>query len=211
MTIRVLVADDHPLLREGIVRILSETADIQVVGKAASGVETINLLTTTPVDVLVLDLSMPDRGGFEVLGQISTWPKRPRVLVLSAHPEDQLAIRVLRAGASGYLTKESAPESLVKAIRRIHAGGRYISEAVAEQLAFAVDPFREPPSHEQLSPREFQIFRLIASGRKTTAIAHDLSISLSTVHTIRRRLLEKLQLTSDVEVARYAVQHGLIE
>lgn len=208
--IRVLVADDHPLLRKGIVRILSEHEDITVVAEAATAAQTIDLLCSTAVDVVLLDLNMPDRSGFEVLGQLLTWPKRPRVLVLSAHPEDQFGVRVLRAGASGYMNKETAPELLVKAIRRIHSGSRYVSEAVAEQLADTVAPLQQRPAHEQLSPREYQVLRLIAAGQRVSAIAPQLGLSPSTVHTVRQRLLAKLSLASDADVARYAVQHNIL-
>lgn len=208
--IRVLVADDHPLLRKGIVRILSEHEDITVVAEAATAAQTIDLLSSTAVDVVLLDLNMPDRSGFEVLGQLLTWPKRPRVLVLSAHPEDQFGVRVLRAGASGYMNKETAPDLLVKAIRRIHSGSRYVSEAVAEQLADAVAPLQQRPAHEQLSPREYQVLRLIAAGQRVSAIAPQLGLSPSTVHTVRQRLLAKLSLATDADVARYAVQHRIL-
>lgn len=209
--IRILVADDHPLLRKGIIRILSEHPDMCVVGEAASAQETADFLLQEAVDVLVLDLNMPDRSGFEVLGQLSTWTHRPHVLVLSAHPEDQFAIRVLRAGASGYMNKEAAPDALVKAIRKIHAGGRYVTEAVAEQLVDSIAPRNPLPRHADLSPREFQIFRLIAQGHKVSKIATDLAISGSTVHTVRRRLMAKLGVASDVDMGRYAVQHDLID
>lgn len=208
--IRVLVADDHPLLRKGIVRILSEHEDIAVVAEAATAAQTIDLLSSTAVDVLLLDLNMPDRSGFEVLGQLLTWPKRPRVLVLSAHPEDQFGVRVLRAGASGYMNKETAPDLLVKAIRRIHGGGRYVSEEVAEQLVDTVAPQQLRPAHDQLSPREYQVLRLIAAGQRVNAIAPQLGLSPSTVHTVRQRLLTKLSLSSDADVARYAVQHKIL-
>lgn len=209
--IRVVVVDDHPLLRQGIVRILSDTADIVVVGEAASAAAAVDLVTRHAVDLLVLDLSMPGRGGFEVLGQLASWPHAPRTLVLSVHPEDQFAVRALRAGAHGYLNKEAAPEELVKAIRRIHAGGRYITPAVAEQIADAIDPRHDGPVHERLSPREFQVFRLLAQGHRVPEIAPMLALSPSTVHTIRRRMLVKLGVKRDVEVARYAVQHGLVD
>ncbi len=209
--IRVLVADDHALIRRGVVAILSEHADIHVVAEAGSGTETLELLRKHAVDVLVLDLKMPDGGGFDVLASLTTWPTRPRVIVLSHYAEDQLAIQALRAGASGYLPKETAPELLVTAIRRVHAGGRFVSESLAALLVDAVDPARAKAPHETLAPREFQVFRLLATGKKTPAIAADLGISVSTAHTLRRRIQEKLGVVSDVELARYALEHQLAE
>lgn len=208
--ISILVADDHPLLRNGIIRILGEQTDMRVVGEAANAAQAVEALANADVDILVLDLNMPDRSGFEVLGQLATWPRRPKVLVLSAHPEEQFALRVLKAGASGYMNKEAAPDALVKAIRRIHGGGRYISAAVAEQLADAISPGADRPRHLGLSPREFQVFRLIATGSRVPVICQQLSLSPSTVHTVRRRVLGKLGLTSDVDLARYAVQNALL-
>ncbi len=209
--IRVLVADDHPLIRSGVIAILSEQADIHVVAQAASGRETLQLLRKHDVDVLVLDLKMPDGGGFDVLAQLSGWMARPQVVVLSHYAEDQLAIQALRAGAAGYLPKEAAPELLVTAIRRIHAGGRFVTEELAALLVDAVDPTRARAPHETLAPREFQVFRLLAAGKKTPAIASELTISVSTAHTLRRRVQDKLGVASDVELARYALDHGLAE
>ncbi len=211
MKIRVLVADDHPLIRAGIIAILAEMSDIAVVGEASSGNEALRKLALQEVDVLVLDLSMPSGSGFDVLGQLSLWQKRPRVLVLSAHPEDQLAVQVLRSGASGYLAKEAAPELLVAAIRRIHSGRKFVTEGVAEQLVEAGEPGYQAAPHESLSPRELQILMLLATGRKTVEVAADLAVSRSTAYTHRQRILDKLGLAGDVELARYALQHKLVE
>jgi len=209
--IRVAVADDHPLLRQGILRMLSEVPDISVVGEASSGADTLRLLEHTRVDVLVLDLQMPDLSGFEVLGQLATWSKTPAVLILSAHPEDQFALRVLRAGARGYLTKASAPEELVRAIRKVNTGRRYVSDAVVDQLAGLTDTRRQEASIDALSPREFQVFRLIASGRRSGAVAQELGLSLSTVYSYRRIVLDKLGLQNDIEIARFAAERKLTE
>ncbi len=211
MKIRVLVADDHPLIRAGIIAILAEMPDIEVVAEASSGNEAIRKLATHTVDILVLDLAMSSGSGFDVLGQLSLWDRRPRVLVLSAHPEDQLAVQVLRSGASGYLAKEAAPDLLVAAIRRIHSGRKYVTEGVAEQLVEAVEVGYQRAPHESLSPRELQVFMMLARGRKVSEIAKDLAISPSTAHTFRRRIMEKLGLLRDVELARYALQHKLVD
>jgi two-component system invasion response regulator UvrY len=211
MTIRVLVADDHPIIRSGVIAILAENRDIEIVAEAASGRETLDALKKHVVDVLVLDLKMPEGGGFDVLAQIATWPKRPKVVVLSHYAEEHFAIQALHAGASGYLPKEAAPDQLVKAVRRVHAGGRYVTEALADQLVDVTDPARTKAPHEHLSPREFQVFMALASGKKTQNIATDLGISLSTAHTLRRHVHEKLGVDSDVDLARYAMALRLVD
>jgi len=208
--IRVVVADDHPLLREGIARLLRETPDLQVVGEAGNGDEAVDLVAGGGADVLVLDLAMPGRGGFDVLARLRSWPVRPRVLVLSAHPEDQLAVRTLKAGAAGYLSKESAPEELVKAIRRVAEGLRYVTPAVAELLARSAAKEKPERLHETLAPREFEVFLLVARGKRLAEIARALGVSRSTARTLRQRVLFKLELANDAEVARYAVENGLL-
>ena len=211
MKTRIMVADDHPLIRAGIVAILRECPDMEVVAEAGSGSDALRKLAQRPVDVLVLDLKMDDGSGFDVLGQLSIWPTRPRVLVLSAHPEDQLALQVLRSGASGYLAKGAAPDELVRAIRKVMSGRKYLSEAVSEQLVETIDPRHPPSGHESLSPREMQVFLRLANGVPVSTLAEDLGISLSTAHTYRRRVLDKVGARGNTDLTRYALQHKLME
>jgi DNA-binding NarL/FixJ family response regulator len=209
--IRVFLADDHPIVREGLKRILSETSDISIVGEADSGKEVLRALQNQTCDVLLLDLSMPGKNGMEVLKQLRISHPYLPVLILSIHPEDQYALRVLKAGAAGYITKESAPDTLIQAIRKVQGGRRYISETVAERLASSVgkDPNKEP--HELLSDREFQIFSMIAAGKKTSEIAEELHLSVKTIATYRSRIIEKMNLSSNSDLMRYAIKTGLVD
>lgn len=210
---RVLVVDDHPIVRHGLRRILTEKFDRPVtVGEAGDGLEAIQAVERQPWDVVVLDIAMPHGGGLEVLREIQRLRPRTPVLVLSVQPEDPYAVRVLKAGAAGYLTKESAPEELVGALRRVLAGRRYVSAATAERLAVALhEGSTDRPLHESLTDREFHVLRLLVSGMSVTEAARELGRSVKTVSTHRTRLLRKLRLKSTVEAARYALALGLFE
>lgn len=209
--IRVLVADDHPVVRKGLVQILSDTEDIRVVGEAANAVELVGLMHREPCDVVLLDVSMPGKNGIEALKVIRQEFPQVKALVLSSYPEDQFGVRALKAGAAGYLTKHTAPERLIEAVQRIVTGKRYITPELAELLASNVDPARDVPPHQLLSDREFQVLRLIASGKQLAEIADELALSPKTVSVYRARLLEKMKLANNAELTRYAIKNGLIE
>jgi DNA-binding NarL/FixJ family response regulator len=209
--IRVLIADDHPIVRRGLRQILSDISDMAVVGEAVNGQTTLDQVRRGGWDILVLDITMPDRSGFDILKEVKHEQPHLPVLVLSIHAEEQYAVRVLKAGASGYLTKENAPEELVKAIRQVVGGGKYISSALAETLAFSLNENAKRPRHECLSDREFQVMQLMASGKTLADIAETLSLSAKTVSTYRTRLLEKMHLKTNAEIIRYAIENGLTE
>jgi two-component system invasion response regulator UvrY len=209
--IRALIADDHAVVRQGLKQILGDTPEMLVAGEATNGQEVLDKVRAEPWDVVVLDISMPDRSGLDILKQLrSERPKLP-VLVLSMHSEDQYAMRVLKAGASGYLTKDSAPDELVKAIRKVVSGGRYVSSFLAEKLAFEIGTDSSRLPHETLSDREFQVLRLIAAGKSVTEIAAELYLSVKTVSTYRARMLEKMNLGTTAELIHYAMQNHLID
>jgi DNA-binding NarL/FixJ family response regulator len=206
--IRVLVVDDHPIVREGIRQTLRDAPDITIGGEAASFEEALRLVASDAWNVVLLDLSLPGRSGFELLTELhQRWPRLP-VLILSMHAERPIVLRTLRAGASGYLTKDSAPTELAAAIRRVAEGGRYVSAAIAAEL---VDVVREPERapHEMLSEREFQVLVLLARGLSVGAIAERLRLARSTVSTYRTRLLEKLGCGSNAELTRYVIENQL--
>ncbi len=209
--IRVLIADDHPMVREGLKKILKEEPDIQVVCEAIDGKQILEQVEEYKLNVAVIDLSMPRMNGLEVLKELRQ--KRPAlpVLVLSMHPEERFALRVLRAGAAGYLTKESAPEDLVKAIRKAVQGGKYITPTLAEKLAYDLEAKSMNPVHEALSDRELQVMCMIASGKKVRKISQELFLSINTVNTYRTRILEKMNMKSDTELTYYAMQNRLID
>jgi two-component system invasion response regulator UvrY len=209
--IRVFVADDHAVVRRGVLQILEDVPDIAVAGEAGSGRETLCGVQATDPDVLLLDITMPEGGGLEVLAQLRNLRPELRVLFLSMYPEKQYAIRALRAGAAGYLTKESAPEELVAAIRKAAQGGTYVSQTLAEKLAGELKGEAPKEPYEVLSDREYQVVRLLAAGKTIGEIAADLSLSVKTVSTYRARILEKLGLRSTAEVIRYAFEQGLHE
>jgi DNA-binding NarL/FixJ family response regulator len=209
--IRVLIADDHAVVRAGLKQILSGIADLQVVAEAASGNETIGAVRADRFDVIVLDMSMPGRSGLDLIRQVKEEQPQARVLVLSMHQEDQYAVRALKAGASGYLNKDSAPEMLVGAIRKVASGGAFISPAIAEQLAQGVIRSDERPLHTLLSDREFEVFQSLASGESVSAIADKLALSVKTVSTHKTRIMQKMNMQSATDLIRYALQHGLIE
>ncbi len=208
--IRVFIADDHAIVRQGLKQIVSETADIQLGGEAADGQETLRLVRSGTCDVLVLDINMPGISGLDILRVLKQERPDLAVLVLSIHAENQYAVRCLRAGAAGYLTKESAPEELVNAIRQVAAGGKYVSRVLAESLALRLNENEDRPRHETLSDREFQVLQLMGTGKTATEIADELSLSVKTVSTYRARLLKKLALKNNTEVIQYAIQNRLV-
>jgi two-component system, NarL family, invasion response regulator UvrY len=209
--IKVLIADDHPIVRQGLRQILSETADMVVAGEASDGREALAQVQAGGWDVLVLDISMPERSGLDILKELKQIQPDLPVLVLSIHAEEQLAVRLLKVGAAGYLTKENAPGELVKAIRKVLSGGRYVSPTLAESLAFDLDISSDQPRHEKLSDREFQVLQLMGEGKTLVEIAEALFLSPKSVSTYRHRLLKKLNLTNNSELIRYAIENSLIE
>lgn len=207
--IRVLIADDHVVVRRGLKQILEETADIQVEAEASNIDELRAVAQRARWDVLVLDINMPGGSGFELLKELRRVDPKARVLVLTVAPEEQYGIRAIRAGASGFLTKESAPEKLIEAVYRLAAGGKYISPELAESLASAVAGESEGALHERLSDREMEVFLKLAAGRTVSQIGEDLALSVKTVSTHRTRILRKMDLSSNAELMRYAMDHGL--
>jgi two-component system invasion response regulator UvrY len=208
---RILIADDHAVVRQGLKQILAEEFKHAVFGEASNGQQAIDMAWKEPWDVLVLDITMPGQSGLDVLKTIKkSRPKMP-VLMLSMHPEDQFAVRMLKIGAAGYMTKESAPAALVGAVKKVMSGGRYVSPALAEKMAsyLAIDVQTLP--HERLSDREFGVLRLIASGKTVTAIAKELSLSVKTISTYRTRILEKTGMVNSAELTHYAIQNQLVE
>ena len=209
--IRVLVADDHALVRAGLKHILGKTGEISVIGEACNGQEVMVEARRTPCDVVLLDIGMPGRSGLDVLKQLRVEHPNLPVLILTMYPEEQYAVRALRAGAAGYLTKDSGPEELVNAVRKVASGGRYVSMRAAESLAFEVQGrFRQSP-HEALSDRELQVLCMIARGKTVNEIAGELTLSPKTVSTYRSRVLAKLNLRNNSEIAYYAVKEGLVD
>lgn len=209
--IKILIADDHAVVRQGLKQILGEIPDMTVVGEATTGLEVLEQARAVDWDVMVLDIAMPGRSGFDILLELRTEKPTQPILVLSMHAEDQYALRVLKAGASGYLTKESVPEELIRAIRKVVSGGKYISPTLAEKLAFEIGAPADRPPHEALSDREFQVMRRIAAGKTVTQIAEELSLSVKTVSTYRARILQKMGLKTNADLIHYAIQHQLIE
>lgn len=207
--IRVLVADDHAVVREGLRRILEEHADLKVVAEAATGGELMETLAGSPADVLVLDISMPGPGVFALLEQLKAEHPRLRCVVLTVHPADQYAVRVLRAGAAGFLSKEQSADLLIDAIRKVYNGGVYVSPSLAEKLAVNVQSAHVGEPHEALSDREFEVLVRIASGQSVKDIAAHLSLSPKTVSTYHSRIRKKLGLQSDAELTRYVLEHHL--
>ena len=209
--IRVLIADDHPVVRAGVRQIVSTAGDITVAAEAATGHEVIAQVRGTPLDLVVLDLSMSDGDGLDVLKQIKREHPGVRVIVLTMHSEHQFAIRALKAGAAGYVTKDSAPAELVTAIRHVMDGGRYVTLGLAEKLAAHIGREGEQVPHEELSDREYQVLRLIAAGRSTREIADQLSLSMKTISTYRSRILEKMQMRNVAELTAYVVRNRLAD
>ena len=209
--VRVLIADDHPVVRDGLKTMLSSDPEVRVVGEASDGEEALRLMHDVEWDVAVLDYSMPGKGGVDLLSQVKhDYPERP-VLILSIYPEDPHGMRALKAGAAGYITKESAGDELTAAVKKVMSGGRYVSAALAEKLAARLTPDQDRPPHERLSDREYRVMWLLASGRSLQQIAEEMHLSPSTVSTYRGRILKKLGLSSNVELVHYAMKHRLIE
>jgi len=209
--IRLAIADDHPIVREGLRRIACEDEGISVVGEASTGAELFRLLAGAAVDVVLLDVSMPGASFIVTLRELRARHPTVKVLVLSAHPEDQWAARSLQGGASGYLTKDHSPDQLVQAIRRVARGGKYVSESMAERLAGMVDGGMTRAPHERLSDREFEVLRALGSGMLVKDVAAQLRISAKTVSTYRARLLEKMGLESKADLVRYVAAHELLK
>lgn len=210
-TIRVFIADDHAIVRAGLKQILAESPDIIVAGEAENGIDAIQLFRKAKCHVMLLDISMPDRSGIDVLKQIKKEYPDIAVLMLSMHREDQYAIRSLKAGAAGYLTKQSAPLELVTAIRQVAGGQKYVSAALAQELAATVGEDHQRPLHDSLSDREYQTLTMIASGKTVSAIAEELSLSVKTISEYRARLLIKMKLKNSAELTHYAIKNQLIE
>ncbi|MBC7597481.1 MAG: response regulator transcription factor [Polaromonas sp.] len=209
--IRIVIADDHAIVREGLKRIVSAADDMELVGEAADGTEVMQRVRELSFDVLMLDLSMPGRSGMELIKLVHAEKPRLRILVLSMHQELQYAVRAIKSGASGYLTKESAPALLEQAIRKLAGGGAFISAEVAEQLALGAMPGNETLPHESLSNREFEVFRLLAAGVSVTDIGLRLKLSVKTVSSHKANLSHKMGLQNQSELIRYALKHGLID
>lgn len=209
--IHVLIADDHAVVRAGLKQILSSTADVRVAAEAASGNEALAAIRAQRFDVIVLDMSMPGRSGLDLIRQIKDEQPQARILVLSMHQEEQYAVRALKAGASGYLNKDSAPELLVGAIRKVAGGGAFISPNIAEQLAHGVIRNQNQPLHTLLSDREFEVFQRLVAGQSVSAIADKLNVSVKTISTHKSRIMQKMGMESATELIRYALENGLVE
>jgi two-component system, NarL family, invasion response regulator UvrY len=207
--VKLLLVDDHAVVREGLKRILDNEPGMHVAGEAGDSIDAMQLVRTEHYDVVLLDISLPGKNGLDILKSIKATKPHTRVLILSMFPEDQYAIRVLRAGASGYLAKESAPRELVNAIRKVASGGTYVSQALAERLAGELAQPNESP-HETLSDREFAVLRMIASGKSPTQIADELQLSVKTISTYRARILVKMNLQNNAELTHYALKNNLV-
>jgi len=208
---KIFVADDHAIVRQGLKQIVADTPDVVVAGEASSGQEVLDKVLTNDYDVVLLDITMPDRSGLDILKELKSQKPEINILVLTIHPEEQYAVRVLKAGASGYLTKESAPEELITAIRKVAAGGKYVSSSLSEKLAFDLGTDAEKPLHQTLSDREYQVMCMIASGKTVKEVAEELLLSIKTVSTYRSRVLEKMNLKNNVELTHYAIKNRLVD
>ncbi|MFI5236312.1 MAG: response regulator [Ignavibacteriales bacterium] len=209
--IKIIIADDHPLIRKGIKDILEDEMDYEVVADAAFPHEVLNGIKDFNPDILITDLSMPGRSGLDMISDVKQlYPKLP-ILVLTMHPEERFAVRALRAGVDGYLTKDTRPEEIIKAVRQIVSGRKFITPSIAEKLATEIDRDPNKLPHELLSDREFQVMCMIAAGEKVRNISSKLSLSIRTVHTYRTRILEKMNMKSDTELTLYAMEHRLLD
>ncbi len=209
--LRVLIVDDHPVVRRGLKQVVADASDVAAVGEASRGSEVLDLVRAQEWDVVVLDIAMPGRNGLEVLRDLKhERPKLP-VLILSMHPEDQYAVRALRAGAAGYLTKDTAPDELLKAIRKVARGGTYVTPSLAEQLVLELNADITKPPHAALSDREYEVMRLIASGKTVGQIAEQLLLSVKTVSTYRARVLEKMRMNNNAQLMHYAIKNRLAD
>lgn len=208
--IKILIADDHTLVRKGLIQILLDLPDVDIVDEAKDGNEAIKIVGENGYNLVILDISLPGQSGLEVLKQLKLLRPKMPVLMLSMHPEEQYAVRALRAGAAGYLTKESAPDELVVAIRKIANGGKYITSTLAERLAFVIDKSTVENLHESLSDREYQVLCMIASGKTVSEIAVLLSLSVKTISTHRSRILLKMDMHNNAQLIHYAIKNGLV-
>jgi len=209
--IKILIADDHPIVRAGLKQILEEASDIKVTVEAGDGHELLRLIRKGGIDVVLLDISMPGLTGLDALKQIKTENPDLPILILSMHPEDQYGIRVLKAGAAGYLMKSAAPDQLVGAIRKVYRGGRYVSPSLAEKMAFGLQTGASGLPHETLSDREYQVLCMIASGKTVKEIGEELALSEKTISTYRARVLEKMNMKSNSELTHYAIKLDLVD
>ncbi|MGH7491392.1 MAG: response regulator [bacterium] len=208
--IKVLIADDHPIVREGLKLIIRATPDITVAGEASNAQEVLDQVMLQDFQVVLLDISMPGRNGLDILKQLKSMKPGLHHLILSTHPEEQYALRALKSGASGYLTKDKVPEELINAIRKAALGGKYISAALAEKLAFNLSGEKAESPHQMLSDREYQVMCMIASGKTVKQIGEELALSIKTISTYRRRILEKMHMKTNAEITHYAVHEGLV-
>lgn len=209
--IKILIADDHAVVRKGLKQILAETSDIVATDEAINGQEVLEKVRKNDYDIVMLDISMPGRNGLDILKQVKNEKPEMSVLILSMHPEEQYAVRALKAGASGYLTKDSAPDELILAIRKISQGRKYITSSLAERLAFYLEVDSEKPLHEALSDREYEVMRMIASGKTVKEIAEELFLSIKTISTYRSRILEKMGMKNNTELVHYALKNRLLD
>jgi len=208
-SIKVLVADDHEIVRQGLKTIISEHSDLSIAGEAENGNQVLKILKKTKIDVVLLDFDMPEKNGLDTLIELKAlYPKLP-VMILSIFPEDHYGTRFLKAGASGYLQKSSATDQLIDAIRKVFNGGKYISSALTDKLVTSLNKDKEQFLHESLTDREFQVFRLLATGKKLKEMADELCLSINTISTYRSRILQKMDLKSNADVIRYAIENGL--
>jgi two-component system, NarL family, invasion response regulator UvrY len=211
IAMKVLIADDHAVFREGLKRILNEAADVSEVGEAANAQQLMKSISDIRWDVILLDINMPGKSGLEVLKEIKQTNPRLAVLILSMYPEKQFAVRVIKAGAAGYITKAAAGSEVLQAIRKVYRDGKYISDSVAEHLAMAVELPVDRPLHESLSDREFEVLRMIGSGKTVSEIAEELSLSVKTISTYRTHILEKMNLKNNADIMQYVITHGLAD
>lgn len=209
--IKILIADDHAVVREGVKHILSEMPDMVIDGEAGSGQEVLEKVGNKEYDLILLDIAMPGRDGLEILKDLKLRKPKLPVLILSMFPEEQYALRALKSGASGYLTKDSIPDELIKAIQKILRGGKYISSSFSEKMLLSFDIDAEKPLHETLSDREYQVMRMIASGKTLKEIADELALSVKTVSTYRSRILDKTGMKNNAELTHYAFKHRLVD
>ncbi|MBN2298041.1 MAG: response regulator transcription factor [Deltaproteobacteria bacterium] len=208
---KVLIADDHPIVRTGLKQIIADEPDINIIGEVSNGVEVLEFLMKNPCDLVLLDLAMPKRTGLDIISEIKQLQPHIGILVLSIYPEEQYAVRALRAGAAGYLTKASAPNELINAMHKVLSGGKYISASLAEILASEIDQHTPQHAHERLSDREYQVMLMLAAGKTVTEVAQELNLSVKTISTYRARILEKMNMKNNAQLTFYAVEKHLIE